>query len=80
MAGSVKVTGDTKTIKHLLDAKGAQYEEIDVANDKQAQEEMHAVSNTRVLPQLHVHGRYLGDVDEIREMNDFGELDPILKP
>ncbi len=41
-------------------------------------DEMVAASNTRVLPQLHVDGKYVGDFETLQEMEDAGELGALL--
>lgn len=40
---------------------------------------MLACSGDGRLPQLHVDGRFIGGADRIQELQDFGELKPLLQ-
>ena len=45
----------TGSLKHILDSKGVEYEEVDLATNRERAEEMVKVSGgERALPQLHI--------------------------
>ena len=55
--------------------------QVDLAMDPLRREEMVAGSDgSRMLPQLHVNGKFVGDCDDIQELEDFGELSAVLNP
>eukprot|EP00891_Asterochloris_glomerata_P008694 jgi/Astpho2/8694/Aster-x0818 len=80
-AHTLKIKADISRLKHILDVKKIQYEEVDLAMDPLRREEMVAGSDgSRMLPQLHVNGKFVGDCDKIQELEDFGELSAVLNP
>lgn len=64
--------------KGLLDHKGVAYEEIDVANDDAAREKMIAASGRRTVPQVFIDDRPIGGYDDLKGLEDSGELDRLL--
>eukprot|EP01025_Chloroclados_australasicus_P029907 TRINITY_DN298_c0_g1_i1.p2 TRINITY_DN298_c0_g1~~TRINITY_DN298_c0_g1_i1.p2 ORF type:complete len:106 (+),score=18.07 TRINITY_DN298_c0_g1_i1:100-417(+) len=75
-----KVEQDLFRLRTILKAKGLEFEEIDLLADPSQLEVMKAASNgKRTLPQLHMDGKYIGDVDTLQELEDFQELDKMLK-
>ena len=78
-ASTLKLKADIARLTQLLQAHGAAYEEVDLSLTPERRDEMTAVSGTKLLPQLHVDGKYLGDADAIQELNDEGELVKLLR-
>jgi glutaredoxin-related protein len=70
---------DERRLLHLLTAKKVAFKVtyLDIYPEKK--EGMVAVSNTTILPQLHVHGRYYGDFEELQDLEDRGDLDFIFQ-
>ena len=70
---------DERRLLHLLTAKKVVFKVIylDIYPEKKAV--MISVSNTGVLPQMHVHGRYYGDFEELQDLEDRGDLDFIFQ-
>lgn len=65
--------------KALLKKKGAAFEEIGVDGDRAAQAAMAAKANGRsTVPQIFIGGRHVGGCDDLHELDDAGELDPLL--
>jgi glutaredoxin 3 len=65
--------------KRLLKAKGAEFTEIDVMMDSAQRQEMAAKSaGRRTVPQIFIDGRHIGGFDELRALDQAGELDPLL--
>jgi len=64
--------------KALLQAKGIDYDEIDVTDDEDAAEEMIRKTGQRGVPQIFVDGEWIGSYDGLAYMNATGELDRVL--
>lgn len=65
--------------KQLLQSKGVEYEEILVDKDIIKREEMLAKSNgRRTVPQIFIDGKHIGGYDDLKKLQDNGELDPLL--
>ena len=55
ISSSMSTRSHTGSLRHILDSKGVEYEEVDLAQNRDRAEEMAKVSGgVRVLPQLHV--------------------------
>lgn len=65
--------------KRLLDAKGVDFEEIHMGlGDFEARRRMAEVTGRMTVPQILVDGRPLGGYDDIKALDDRGELDDAL--
>lgn len=64
--------------KRLLLAKGAVFEEIRVDQVEGALDEMMKVSQGRTFPQIIIHGKAIGGYDDLKALQDSGELDALL--
>ena len=62
----------------LLDAKGIDYERIDVTNDLERELEMRERAGRTSVPQIFVGALHLGGFDDIAALDRDGRLDPIL--
>ncbi|KAL6771805.1 hypothetical protein ACKKBG_A27870 [Auxenochlorella protothecoides x Auxenochlorella symbiontica] len=79
-AATLKVKTDITKIRHILDAKKVPYEEVDLASTPERRASMLAGSEGLLaLPQLHVDGRLVGVADSVQELEDWGELDALLR-
>lgn len=68
-----------QSAKALLEEKGVEYKEIDVTNDEEKLKEMLAKSNGRTtVPEIFVGETLVGGYDDLREMDESGELDKLL--
>ena len=66
--------------KNLLKSKGVEYREIDVMLCPGKHQQMVERSGGRTsVPQIFVDGRYVGNCDEIYELESKGELTGILE-
>ncbi len=67
-------------VKKLLDAKGLDYEEIDLMLKPWRRAEMVERSGGRTsVPQIFVDGSHLGNCDEMLALETAGRLAPILE-
>jgi glutaredoxin 3 len=65
--------------KALLARKGVRFEEIDVTNDPELREKMvRLAGGRRTVPEIFVDGKLVGGYDELKELDDSGELDALL--
>jgi glutaredoxin 3 len=65
--------------KHLLDSKGADYEEFDLTFGGAKRAEMVQRANGRnTVPQIFIDGRHIGGSDDLVALECAGELDALL--
>lgn len=65
--------------KSLLKSKGVSFTEIDVTDDDAKREQMVEMSGgRRTVPEIFVNDAIVGGYDELRALNDRGELDKLL--
>jgi glutaredoxin 3 len=64
--------------KALLRHKGMEFEEIDVSEDEAVREKMIEESGRRTVPQIFINGSPVGGFDELRTLDEQGELDRLL--
>lgn len=65
--------------KRLLTAKGASFEEINVAAAPERRAEMMERANGRhTVPQIFIGGRHIGGFDDMNALDRAGGLDPLL--
>ena len=64
--------------KALLDAKGLDYDEIDVTSDIVREREMIALSGRHTVPQVFIDGEPFGGSDDLARLEATGALDRIL--
>jgi glutaredoxin 3 len=65
--------------KNLLRSKGVQFEEIDVTDDDERRAEMvELAGGRRTVPEIFINGKIVGGYDELKALDDAGQLDPLL--
>ena len=64
--------------KALLRSKGVNFEEIDLARDARLREEVQQRTGRRTVPQIFIDGVSVGGFDEIKQLDEDGELDRML--
>ena len=62
----------------ILDRLGAAYQTVDVLQDPEIREGIKAYSEWPTIPQLYVHGEFVGGSDIMMEMFESGELQELL--
>eukprot|EP00244_Chara_vulgaris_P014455 TRINITY_DN9054_c0_g1_i1.p1 TRINITY_DN9054_c0_g1~~TRINITY_DN9054_c0_g1_i1.p1 ORF type:complete len:144 (-),score=19.17 TRINITY_DN9054_c0_g1_i1:193-624(-) len=70
-----KLKTDVAHVRTLLETKGLSYEEVDLAVDSHRKDDMIRASGKRLLPQVHINGKFLGDADKLQEIEDGNELE-----
>ena len=65
--------------KEILDKRGVQYTEIDVAEKPDIRRKMtERADGAKTLPQIFIDDRHVGGCDDLIELNLGGELDAML--
>ncbi|EGC32810.1 hypothetical protein DICPUDRAFT_49338 [Dictyostelium purpureum] len=77
--GMLKIKKDQQAIKNLLEAKGIQYIEYDVASDQERREEMKKISGKTVLPQLMIDGKFAGEVEDLQYLEEDNKFIDLFK-
>ena len=62
----------------ILDHLGATYETVDVLQDPEVRQGIKAFSDWPTIPQLYVHGEFVGGSDIMTEMYESGELNELV--
>jgi glutaredoxin 3 len=65
-------------VKALLRSKSVNFEEIDLSRDPRLREEVQQRTGRRTVPQIFIDGVSVGGFDEIRQLDEDGELDRML--
>jgi len=64
--------------KALLQHKGVRFDEIDVSSDDDLRMKMIEESGRRTVPQIFINDVPIGGYDELRALEEQGELDRLL--
>jgi glutaredoxin 3 len=65
--------------KSLLKSKGVQFTEIDVTEDAALRQKMVEMSGgRRTVPEIFINDKIVGGFDELKALDDAGQLDPML--
>lgn len=65
--------------KNLLNAKDADFKEIDLTGDDAGREALLKRSGgMRTVPQIFINGQHIGGCDNLYELEEKGELDKLL--
>ncbi|ELU04110.1 hypothetical protein CAPTEDRAFT_149217 [Capitella teleta] len=71
--------GFSKTTVALLDSIGIPYGHFDILTDEEVRQGLKTYSNWPTYPQLYIKGELVGGLDILKEMNESGELEQMLK-
>lgn len=64
--------------KRLLDKRGVEYTEIDMARDHEGRVRLVERTGLMTFPQIVINGETLGGYDQLKAAADRGELDELL--
>ena len=64
--------------KALLRHKGVAFEEVDVSVDDELRDKMVEASGRRTVPQIFINDSPVGGFEELRSLEEQGELDRLL--
>lgn len=71
--------GFSARVVQILNSYGVGYETVDVLADPEIRQGIKEFSNWPTIPQLYVGGKFVGGCDICVEMDQSGELEPIIK-
>ena len=52
---------------------------VDVLKEPEVRDGIKTYSNWPTIPQVYIHGQFIGGSDIVREMEENGELEPLIK-
>ena len=70
--------GYCSAARQLLTRKGQRWEEIDVDAEDRLRDEMIQKSGRRTVPQIWIGERHVGGFDDLKALENAGELDALL--
>ncbi len=70
--------GFSATVVEVLRRAGSEFQDVNVLEDPGIRQGIKEFSNWPTIPQLYVHGKFVGGCDIIREMYEKGELKAVL--
>ena len=70
--------GYCSAARQLLTRKGQRWDEIDVEGDPQRRAEMIERSGRRTVPQIWIGERHVGGFDDLKALEQAGQLDALL--
>lgn len=65
--------------KQLLERKNLSYDEINIEDNDALRQEMMDKSQRRTVPQIFINDRHIGGYDDLKALDDAGELDTIIR-
>lgn len=71
--------GFSARVVQILNSYGVDYETVDVLADPEIRQGIKEFSNWPTIPQLYVGGKFVGGCDICVEMDQSGELEPVIK-
>ena len=63
----------------IVEGLGVPFKEIDVLSDPEKWQAVKAYSDWPTIPQVYVGGEFLGGGDQLAELADKGELEPLVR-
>ncbi|MCB1073038.1 MAG: Grx4 family monothiol glutaredoxin [Chlamydiia bacterium] len=81
MKGSklMPLCGFSARVVDVLNQHGIEYETRDVLKDDTLRQGIKEFSNWPTLPQLYIHGKFIGGCDIVLQLHDEGKLEAMLK-
>lgn len=64
--------------KALLDARGLEYDEVDLGDDPAFRARLNELTGGWTVPQIEIGGRHIGGYTELRRLERDGRLDELL--
>ena len=71
--------GFSARVVQILNSHGVPFETVDVLADPDIRQGIKEFSNWPTIPQLFVNGKFIGGCDICVEMDESGELEPLLR-
>jgi monothiol glutaredoxin len=71
--------GFSARVVQIIDSYGVPYETVDVLADPDVRQGIKEYSNWPTIPQLYINRKFIGGCDICIEMDERGNLEPLLK-
>lgn len=71
--------GFSGVVVQILKSLGIPFKDVNVLADPNLRQSIKDYSNWPTIPQLYVHGKFIGGCDIVKEMFESGELQSLLK-
>jgi monothiol glutaredoxin len=71
--------GFSATVVQVLKNLGVTFKDVDVLANNEIREGIKVFTDWPTIPQLYIKGEFIGGCDIVREMNESGELEELLK-
>ncbi len=71
--------GFSSVVVQILKGLGIPFKDVNVLADPNLRQSIKDYSNWPTIPQLYVHGKFIGGCDIVKEMFESGELQSLLK-
>jgi monothiol glutaredoxin len=71
--------GFSARVVQILKSYGVPFETVDVLADPEIRQGIKDFSHWPTIPQLYINGKFIGGCDICTEMDESGELEPLLK-
>lgn len=72
--------GYCRRAKELLKAKGIPFEEVDVTDDDAKRLWLVEMTGRKTVPQIFIHDKPIGGFDDLKALDDSGQLQSLLSP
>ncbi len=70
--------GFSAKVVQIINSHGVPFETVDVLADPEIRQGIKEISNWPTIPQLYINGKFIGGCDICVEMDERGELEPLL--
>jgi monothiol glutaredoxin len=71
--------GFSARVVQIIDSYDVPFETVDVLADPEIRQGIKLYSNWPTIPQLYINGKFIGGCDICLEMDERGELEPLLR-
>lgn len=71
--------GFSAAVVEVFEDLGVPFETVDVLQDPAVREAVKIFSSWPTIPQIYIDGKFIGGCDIVREMQDRGELESLVK-
>jgi monothiol glutaredoxin len=66
--------GFSHQVAHILSQEGVDFHDVNVLEDESMRQGIKDYTNWPTVPQLYIHGEFIGGCDIVRELHESGEL------
>ncbi len=75
----VPMCGFSARVVQIINSYDVPFETVDVLSDPEIRQGIKEYSNWPTIPQLYINGKFIGGCDICTEMDESGELEPLLR-